>query len=172
MVVSCLATSPTAHEPSLWEQSENWEEIALAHVDRIDALYSTLVHTAIQAVVTPDIADRLQALKLDEALKARIQAAVQALDYLVMDKQRSPITSDPSYTATVQEFRGKKTRFKFQALVDQARIDVKSAGEDSSEYVKRDVLKNGFQELLEPDMDKTSAEDALDSQLAYYKVCT
>lgn len=163
--------NPLLMSQLFWEQSENWEELALAHIDRIDALCSTFVRAAIQAVVTPDIADRMQALKLDEALQTRRQAAVQELDYLIKDKQRAPITYDPSYTATVQGSRGKKTKSKFQALVDQAKVNVWPDGADRSKtYVNPDVLQNGFQELLEPDMDKTSAEDALDSQLAYYKV--
>lgn len=165
--------NPLLMSQLFWEQSEHWEDMALSHIDRIDALCYTFVRTAIQAVITPDIVDRLQALKLDAALQARRNAAVCELGSLIADKQRAPITYDPSYTATVQESRGKKTRSRFQALVDQAQVDVKPEGENGSrKYVNPDVLRNGFGELIEPDMDKTSAEDALDSQLAYYKVRT
>ena len=162
--------NPMLMSQLFWEQSEHWEEMALAHIDRMDALCASVVQRAIQAVVTPDIAGRLQALKLDQALQVRRRAALKELKSLIADKQRSPITYDPSYTATVQEARGKKTRANFQKLVDEAKVDVSTEKDGKKQFVNPKILQSSYQELLQPDMDKTSAEDALDSQLAYYKV--
>ena len=95
------------------EQSENWRNLTLVHIDRVDALCSAFVHSATDAVVSPEIAERLRFLKLDEALKSRRQAATQELKWLIEDKKRQPITYDPSYTANVQESRARKTTAKF-----------------------------------------------------------
>jgi hypothetical protein len=68
--------------------------------------------------------------------------------------------------------RYQKHSTKFERLVHQAEVDVVNAYNKSTteRYLKPTVIKDGLATLLEPDMDKTSAEDALDSQQAYYKV--
>ena len=38
------------------------------------------------------------------------------------------------------------------------------------QYLDPSVFKTGIKDLIEVDMDKASAEDALNCQLAYYKV--
>ena len=161
--------NPLLMSQLFWEQSEHWKELAQAHIDRVNALCTALVHTAIDHVVFQDVSRRLQALKLDDALKLRCADAVHELDLLIGDKQRPPITYDPSYTATVQESRARKTKAKFDALMNQAKVNV-PVGNEQKAYINPEVLQNVLKELTEPDMDKPSAEDALDSQLAYYKV--
>lgn len=118
-----------------------------------------------------DVAERLQDLKLDDALNRRYSMATMELDRLIEDKQRQPVTYDPAYTTTVQESRSRKTTAKIRSLMEQARVDVRSGFDDEPQaYVNPEVLQNSLKELVDPDMDKTSAEDALDSELAYYKV--
>lgn len=107
-----------------WQQSQNWQSLALAHIDRIDALCAAFVRSAIDAVTPETISERLQVMKLTKALEHRRQAAVQELAWLISDKQRPPITYDPSYTATVQESRARKTTAKSQSLMEQAKVDV------------------------------------------------
>jgi hypothetical protein len=152
-----------------WEQSENWERLATEHIDRVDALCKYFVRDAIDDVVVEDVSARLQSLKLDDALKRRRVSALEELRQLVQDKQRPPITYDPAYTATVQEARAQKTTAKIQALMDQSKVEVGGDGEEKQTVVNAQLLQSQLRELFEPDMDKTSAEDALDSQLAYYK---
>lgn len=162
--------NPLLMSQLFWEQSENWERLALEHIDRVDALCKHFVRDAINDVVVEDVSIRLQSLKLDDALKRRRANACEELQRLVEDKQRPPITYDPAYTATVQEARAQKTTAKVQALMDQAKVDVGGEGEQKQTLVNAKLLQSQLKELIEPDMDKTSAEDALDSQLAYYQV--
>ncbi|KAK5114976.1 hypothetical protein LTR85_010014 [Meristemomyces frigidus] len=153
-----------------WEQTEHWEGLARVYVDRVNALCSAFVEVAIRTVVDEETAHKVQVAKIDQALKDRCDGAVKELPLLIEDKQRPPITYDPSYTAAVQESRARKTKAKFDALVDQAKVNVPDGDSGKQKpMLNPEVLKNVLKELTEPDMDKPSAEDALDCQLAYYK---
>ncbi|KAF2209027.1 hypothetical protein CERZMDRAFT_114173 [Cercospora zeae-maydis SCOH1-5] len=151
-----------------WEQSENWEHLALAHIEKVNALCANFVKAAIDEVVFEDVSDKLSALRMDAAVKQRRANAGKELDQLILDQQRPPITYDPSYTAKMQEARTQKTTAKIQALMEQAKVVVD--GETGKQtLINAQLLANQLKEVAEPDMDKNSAEDALDSQLAYYK---
>ncbi|KAK4541234.1 hypothetical protein LTR36_008150 [Oleoguttula mirabilis] len=162
--------NPLLMSQLFWEQSEHWKDLARAHVDRVNALCSAFVGMAIRTVVNEEMAEKVQMAKIDQALKDRCEDAVRELQSLIEDKQRPPITSDPSYTAAVQESRARKTKAKFDALMNQAKVNVPvgDSGEQKA-MLNPEVLQNVLKELTEPDMDKPSAEDALDCQLAYYK---
>ncbi|EME83982.1 uncharacterized protein MYCFIDRAFT_187187 [Pseudocercospora fijiensis CIRAD86] len=158
--------NPLLMSQLFWEQSEHWEELASQHIDRVSALCCAFAKAAIDDVVFTDVSIKLQASKLDDAMRQRRLAALAELRQLIADKQRPPITYDPSYTATVHEARSQKTTAKIQTLMDQAKVDVNNDGQN---LINAQLLTNQLKEFIEPDMDKTSAEDALDSQLAYYK---
>ncbi|CAK4033085.1 dynamin GTPase [Lecanosticta acicola] len=159
--------NPLLMSQLFWEQSENWENLASVHIDRIDALCCRFIEEAIKAVTLafPDVATRLLALRLEDALKTRLSNARQELQRLIQDKQRPPITYNPSYTAAIQESRSQKAKAKIMQLMDQAKVD----NGDGDSVINPELLYNQLKELTEPDMDKNSSEDALDSQLAYYK---
>ncbi|KXT17035.1 hypothetical protein AC579_4352 [Pseudocercospora musae] len=161
--------NPLLMSQLFWEQSEHWEQLASEHIDRISALCCAFVKVAIDDVVFTDVSVKLQALRLDEAMRQRRMAALAELRQLIADKQRPPITYDPCYTATVHEARSQKTTAKIQTLMDQAKVEVNSEDKKKQTLINARLLSNQLKELIEPDMDKTSAEDALDSQLAYYK---
>ncbi|KAK4575336.1 hypothetical protein LTR86_001190 [Recurvomyces mirabilis] len=160
--------NPLLMSQLFWEQSQNWKQLAQTHIERVNMLCKDFVHAAIHDVVFADISTRLKMLKIDEALDQRCKNATDSLEQIIEDNQRPSITYDPSYTATVQEARALKTKAKMDALIRQATVKVQG-GEGEKEVVNPEVLKNGLTQLIEPDMDKTSSEDALDSQLAYYK---
>ncbi|TKA82316.1 hypothetical protein B0A55_01434 [Friedmanniomyces simplex] len=153
-----------------WEQSENWKLIGDFHIEKVASVCANFVEAAMNYTVAPDVADRLQSMKVDPGLISRSKRAKAELMSIVTDNKHHPITYDPAYTAMVEKMRQKKHESKLQHLVQQAEVDVKNADNDKTDrYLKIDVMRGGMGELLQPDMDKTSAEDALDSQQAYYK---
>ncbi|KAI7219756.1 hypothetical protein KC333_g2798 [Hortaea werneckii] len=153
-----------------WEQSSNWQAIAAYHIENVASICWNLVETAVDHAVSKDIADRIKAVKVENALASRLEAAKAELGRIIADMKHHPITYDPAYTAVVQKMRQEKNNAKFKKLVSKAEIDVANYDSDRTEnYLKPDVMMNGMNTLLEPDMDKTSAEDALDCQQAYYK---
>jgi len=161
--------NPLLMSQLFWEQSQNWKYLAQAHIERVNALCRDFIHAAIQDVVFDDISNRLKALEFDEALNNRCTNAMDSLDQIIEDKQRPPITYDPSYTATVQDARARKTKSKVDALMRQATVTIE-VEDGEQELVNPEIFENALTQLIDPDMDKSSSEDALDSQLAYYKV--
>ncbi|KAK0258042.1 hypothetical protein B0A54_07101 [Friedmanniomyces endolithicus] len=153
-----------------WEQSHHWKAIAEFHIEKVAQVCANFVAAAITCTVADDVAHRLQAFTVDPALDARLKRAKAELIRIIADNKHHPITYDPKYTAMVQDTRRKKSESKLKRIVDQAKISVYNGLSKVTEpYLKPDVLDSGKGDLLELDMDKTSAEDALDSQQAYYK---
>lgn len=105
------------------EQSQPWQTLAQDHLHRIDAVCADFVRVAISHVVAEDVSKPLQEAKLDVALKIRYNNACEELSRLIADKQRHPITYDPSYTTNVEEARTRKTTAKFPAMINQATVD-------------------------------------------------
>ncbi|KAI7485578.1 hypothetical protein KC357_g2875 [Hortaea werneckii] len=153
-----------------WEQSSNWQAIAAYHIENVASICWNLVETAVDHAVSKDIADRIKAVKVENALASRLEAAKAELGRIIADMKHHPITYDPAYTAIVQRTRQEKHNAKFKKLVHDAETDVLPAHNKHQyeRYLKPDVMKNGMDSLLEPDMDRKSAEDALDCQQAYY----
>ncbi|KAF2771354.1 hypothetical protein EJ03DRAFT_342384 [Teratosphaeria nubilosa] len=153
-----------------WTQSANWKDIAMYHIDRVASVCASFVRSAMDFSVSCDISERLQAVKVEAALIDRLNRAKNELDRIIADCKHHPITYDPAYTAIVQKTRHQKHSIKFEKLLQEAEVLVERRHDHkSSVYLQPDVIKTGMDTLLEPDMDKTSAEDALDSQDAYYK---
>ncbi|KAK4610060.1 Interferon-induced GTP-binding protein Mx1 [Fulvia fulva] len=157
--------NPLLMSQLFWEQSEHWNLLAAKHIDQVSDLCSAFVRAAIESAPFPDVAARLLALKINEALDVRRQHAILELHKLIEDKQRPPITYDPSYTANIQESRSRKTAAKFEKMMREASVTT----EDGNTMLNPEIMKNQMKELENPDMDQVSAEDALDSQLAYYE---
>ncbi|KAI7542914.1 hypothetical protein KC331_g7689, partial [Hortaea werneckii] len=165
-----LQFASTIRHQLFWEQSSNWQVIAAYHIENVASVCWDLVETAVDHAVSKDVADRIKAVKLENALASRLEAAKAELGRIIADMKHHPITYDPAYTAVVQKMRQENNNAKFKKLVSKAEVDVANHDSDRTEnYLKPDVMMNGMNTLLEPDMDKTSAEDALDCQQAYYK---
>lgn len=152
------------------EQSENWEAFAAYHIDKIATLCAAVVKAAIDEVVSEDVSTKLQDERVDPTMRQRQANAKAELHQLIQDKLRQPITYDPSYTAHVQEARTQKTMAKIQDLMVQAKVDFEEEDGYGRTMISPRLFANKLKETTDLDMDKISAEDALDSQLAYYKV--
>ncbi|KAF1981971.1 hypothetical protein K402DRAFT_215863 [Aulographum hederae CBS 113979] len=163
-----------------WEQSEHWEGMARDHIHRVALACERFVKALVNDLVSPDVAGRLLKLKVDDVLAARLRAAEDELDKIITDKGRHPITYNHYYTTTIQKLRNKKSMAKAKKLADQhttdyycdvgeARFDSVSGPTRVSALDPEAFMKNFEQEFIEQDMDKFSAEDALDCEMAYYK---
>ena len=154
-----------------WEQSENWKDVTEFHIEKVADVCAGFVEVAIHSTVEPDVANRLLSLQIEPALTSRLNHAKAELIRIIADGKYHPITYDPGYIDVVQNKRQKKHESKFKHLMGRAETTLYNASTGTNERcLKLDVLNNGCGNLLEMDMDKSSAEDALDSQQAYYKV--
>lgn len=143
--------------------SQPWESLAKAQLERINTLCTLFVHAVIDHVAAGDlhVSQRLQEAKLDTALKRRYDGAQAELAKVIADKQKNIITYDPSYTDNLNKARERKLNARFQAMLAKASVNG---------VVNTDSLVKAYKEEEQRGQERTIAEDALDSQLAFYRV--
>lgn len=148
-----------------WQQSANWKMIASHHIEEVVDICTQVVRAAVEHCAPSDIAERLRSLALEEAVGERAARANAELNEIIADSKHRPITYDPTYISTVRLLKYEKQLSKHETLLSGAEENI-----NGSNYLKPDVVKDVFRNFTEPDMDKASAEDALNSEEAYYKV--
>lgn len=156
-----------------WEQSSNWPRFADSHVERVAEVCSKFVHAAIEETVASDIASRLISLKVDQALNDRLSKAKKELGFLVQDLKRHPITYNPRYAEAVQERRHQVYNDRVSKLAKEAQAQsFDFSGANHEAKVDKPTLKRKrtLEDRGDGDMEKISAEQALDDSLAYYEV--
>lgn len=149
-----------------WEQSSSWMKIADYHIDRIAAVCSNFVRVALEFTATSDVSFRLQELRIDGVMQEQLQGAKRELQRIIRDTQYHPITYDPAYAAIVSKMRTERYKLKIDSIVEQAKI----CTSDNQQCLDTHKVRDGFGGLVDPDMDRTSAEDALDCEEVYYGV--
>ena len=154
-----------------WEQSENWKEIAAYHIERVADVCARFVKVAIAESVSSDVSSRLIALKVDQAMASRLSKAQHELSVIIQDSKRHPITYDPRYVETVQKRRSKLYDDRVQELAGAAESQVHVVGNTYKNYIDPAKLQSVIEARVEPNIEKISAEEALDDSLAYYEVC-
>lgn len=75
-----------------WEQSKQWNEIAIKHVEKVACVCKTFMHIVLEEVATPDIRQRLTECSVDETLVNSLKEAKKELEKLMADKASHPMT--------------------------------------------------------------------------------
>ncbi len=159
-----------------WEQSTPWEQLALAHIERVADMCNSFIRTALEHVAPPPICSRLLALKIEPILSQARKASQQELKGIIRDKSRHPITYNHYFTSTLQKSRQERFGVGLKSITAKATVMVeKKTWEAGSGYVRKEyidpkVLKDALDKRVEDDMDTVSAEEALESEMAYYKI--
>ncbi|KAF2810357.1 Dynamin family protein [Mytilinidion resinicola] len=158
-----------------WEQSERWEMLAMKHIERVASVCDEFVRNVLQHAATPEIVARLLELRVEAALASSLKASKEELQKIIIDKASHPMTYNHYYTTTIQKMRQEKYSRKLMQMTNDAKVSVDrktwEAGPGYSRvtYIDPNILRNNIDRSIELDMDKFSAEEALDSQIAYYK---
>ena len=156
------------------QQSKNWRKITEAHIDRISDVCVRFVHLMLQHVAPEDVRRRLLDLKVHDTMRSALEAARMELQRVIEDKASHPTTYNHYYTTTIQKNRQKK----FKQRLDKAIQDAQANG-NQGQFGRQNVdtssvdpakLRDSVGKVWQLDMDRFSAEDALDDQSAYYKV--
>jgi hypothetical protein len=154
------------------EQSEHWGAIATAHINRLVQTCRDFVLLALGNVTSEDIRDNLLGLTIDRALKNAHLAAVEELQRILKDKDRAPSTYNHYFTTTLQKMHRDKYEKQLNEATGAAKVKVwNTAGTASTTYLQPETFRSTMDKSIELDMDKFSAEQALDVQAAFYKVC-
>ncbi|OCK78139.1 hypothetical protein K432DRAFT_302637 [Lepidopterella palustris CBS 459.81] len=153
-----------------WEQSEPWQGLALAHIHKVADICRTFMQNVLQDTVAPDIASGLVDLRVEKALKSSLEASCEELAKIVDDKKRHPMTYNHYYTTTIQKQRQKKYSGSLSAVIEKNREPILCNNESEYiDFIRAAGLQKELESCIVQDMDKFSAEEALESQIAYYK---
>jgi hypothetical protein len=152
-----------------WEQSTHWNEIALCHIEKVSNNCKAFVDIVLEDAAPKDIKSRLSDLQVDGALALSLEGAKDELKKIIEDKSRHPMTYNHYFTTKIQDQRKSKFAQILSNVAKAAQVSLSTAGNENTQtYIDPLKLKNGMDGGIEQDMDKFSAEDALDSEIAYY----
>lgn len=160
-----------------WEQSEGWVTIAHDHIDKVAATCKTFLLQILDHTAAPEIKSRLLSLTVLPALKCALEAALNELKDIEKDKQRHPITYNHYFTDTVQKLQQKRLLCSVEKLAEEATVKVDEKTwmggpeYETKRFIHPDRFHKRLPKVIERDMDKFSAEQALDAHDVYYKVC-
>lgn len=152
-----------------WEQSQPWRAIALEHINRVARACKDFVYAVLRHSAPAEFFDKLASLSIDAALANCLQKCKEELRKILADHDRYPVTYNHYFTTTLQKQRQRR----YEKTVERA----KKASEFQINYnhalhthYDPQLMKQAMRDSIEQDMDRFSAEEALDKQRAYYKV--
>jgi hypothetical protein len=153
-----------------WEQSTPWKELALEHIETVAAKCKLFVDIVLKETAPSDIQTRLVDHCVDDALNSALKKAKLELSSIIEDKERNLMTYNHYFTAKIQDQR--KSKFA-QILSNVAKAAQVSRTKDEpgakvETYIDPAKLEKDMHNGIEQNMDKFSAEDALNTQVAYY----
>ncbi|EFR02685.1 interferon-induced GTP-binding protein Mx1 [Nannizzia gypsea CBS 118893] len=140
-----------------WEQSEGWRAIAQDHANKVATKCKDFLLQVLEQTAPPDLRARIMNLTVTPALKAAHEAALDEIERVEQDKKRHPITYNNHFTDTLQKIQNRHSTF------------TGGAGYEDREYIRLDTFLSNLSNTTNKDMDKFSAEQALDTLDAYYK---
>lgn len=157
-----------------WEQSTPWERLALEHMENVANKASIFVEAVLAETAPADIKPRLNDFCVVDALSAALARAKSELHHIIADKNRNLLTYNNFFTQTIQSQRKSKMAEILAGVADAAKVSWTKEDDGDDKKVKLETyidpakLNKTLHAGIEQTMDKFSAEDALDTQLAYY----
>ena len=150
-----------------WEQSEPWEKLASEHIDDVAATCKQFVNKVLSFVAAPEAFTRLLDIRINPALKKAVKESQAELAKIIKDKNGHPITYNHYYTTTIQRMRQNRQSKGMLKVADSSRTNNNGSPDDLIDPRK---FESAVQQTIEVDMDRFSANEALDCQAAFYKV--
>lgn len=152
-----------------WEQSTPWNELALEHIENVADKCKRFVAIVLNEMAPTDIKGRLADYCVDAALDQALQGAKKELGRIIEDKDRNLMTYNHYFTTKIQDQRKAKLAQILSGAAKAAQVSwVKDDTRMLETYVDPAKLELDMHKGIEQNMDKFSAEDALDTQIAYY----
>ncbi|KAI1941147.1 hypothetical protein LOZ66_001655 [Ophidiomyces ophidiicola] len=158
-----------------WEQSEDWVAIAERHIVRVHAACTKFLHFILDHATAPEIKQQLFDFAVAPVMKSIHQAALDELRKVEQDKNRHPITYNHYFTDSLQKANQESYAAGIQTLAKKATINVNemtwTSGKayETKGYVDPIILNEILPQAVKQNMDKFSAEQAVNASNAYYK---
>ena len=170
---------PGAFNPLLigelfWEQSSKWKRLAEEHIEDVAQTCRQFLNNLLEQKCPKDVFDRLVASKVEDALQTRSEESASELQKILIDLKSYPSTYNHYYTDTVKKRRMERGGKSLQKCIEQATHKVPLAGcqggGHTTALVDAKQAARNFADSIDPDMEKHSCEEALDSLYSIYKV--
>ena len=158
------------------EQSINWEPLAQKHIDAVAKACKKFVLAVLDSVGTSDTIEKLSVLTVTPFLKHAHANAILELEHVLKDKSRHPITYNHYFTDNIQKLQQERLIALVTESAEQSTVQVAQKngqagpGFTNTEYIDPAALKSRVHRVIQYDMDKFAAEQALDAHDAFYKV--
>ncbi|KAI1114245.1 interferon-induced GTP-binding protein Mx [Nemania sp. NC0429] len=155
-----------------WEQSSGWKQLAVDHIEEVSRTCERFLGILLSAKAAKEVRSRLFSSRIGEALKGRRQAAYRELDLILKDNRSFPINYNHYYTDTISKRRQERQKASLAQALDygtEHRMLPGCQSDHTSAEVDIEQVIATFTELVEPDMENFSCEDALDCLFAIYK---
>ncbi|KAK7178351.1 dynamin family protein [Paraphaeosphaeria sporulosa] len=156
-----------------WQQSVKWKSLTEAYVEEVAEVCRQFLANLLEDMCPKDVISRLWSLHFEEALKGRNDAAAGELGRIVDDHKGYPINYNHYYTDIVRQCQKEREHDRLATAVENATThDLLPGCQSDHTSTKIDIPSalDGFNGGSEPDMEKTSCEEALDRLHAIYKV--
>ena len=152
--------------------------LARHHIKSVAAVCQGFLLSVLSHSAAPEVKGRLINLTVLPALKSAREAALHEAEIIVKDKNRHPITYNHHFTDTLQKIQNDRHGKRIAQLTKEATVNVneklsyhaKNHEFVEKQYVDPNAILQKHQGTIEQNMDKVSAEQALDAHNAYYKV--
>jgi len=159
-----------------WDQSEPWETLAREHINIVARACKRFVLNVLRHVTVPEVESRLQTLTVFPELERNHKAALDELKLIVEDSKGHPITYNHYFSDTLQKRQQERSSNSISRLTHEATVSVMQktytggSGYEQKNFIDPALLQQALNRATEKDMDRFSAEQALDAHDAYYKV--
>lgn len=156
-----------------WEQSSNWNSLAMDHIERIARVCEAFLKQLLEDKCPKDVRSRLWTYKLEAALKTRRLAAVEELQKIMDDSRGFPINYNHHYTDNVARLRIERQKAALKAAIEDGTSHTRLPNCNSnhmSAKVNSDQVFAQLSQKVDSDMESVSGEEVLDRVLAIYKV--
>jgi hypothetical protein len=155
-----------------WEQTGKWQPLAERHVDRVFQVCRSFFNILLMEKCPEAIRDRLSALHVPDALRARCNRANNEVQSLMDDNNDFPTSYDHYYTDAIQKQQLARTQETMREAIEDATSQTKNDGCQSmhmSTHIDLDAVVTQVQSEWNRDMLSYSCEHVLDCLLAMYK---
>jgi hypothetical protein len=154
---------------SFRDQSILWEKIARQHVEEIWKASKVFLERLLDAITDQETLVALFTHWIDRTLNERFKNANQALNRLLTDRDRHPITYNHYCIENLQQVRHER-----QIMEPERKIQIFTKATSDfipdKQYISISGLAKSLLTYSEKDMDAFACSELLDSMQAYYKV--
>ena len=156
-----------------WEQCSKWHRLAVDYLDNVAHVCGRFLDTLLRDKCPRDVASRLNATLVEDALKARYDSALEELDKVMEDVKSYPINYNHYYTDTISKRREERQKKSLGQSIKDATIKEKCGRcgtDDQQTSIDLDQTMSNYRQGIDPNMENISCEEALDCLYAIYKV--